>query len=107
MLDEHGHLVLQDNLDRGSYRQTRLDMMSQAKGRSAKKKTTVERMVFQSKLNELMEVPEVNFEKKKITGLNPDLIKRNKDLKTDKERGELKRKKKRLFLDFLGCGGWR
>ena len=101
-------MQLGDDPERPSYRQTRLDIISKAKGRSATKKTTVERMVFQSKLNGLMEIPEMGLgQKKKISGLNPDIIKKNKEMITDKEKELNSRKKRRLFFDFLGCGGWR
>lgn len=93
------------DLEQSKMRKLKLDMMSEAMGRSSRTNYK-KRFEFQKDFNDLMTKDE---DKKKVfrTALNPDIIKQQQNAKTLKEKSRHKRQKRRLFMDFLGCGGWR
>lgn len=83
----------------------RLELKSEFNGK--KKKVSLRRKEkMRENYNKLMGIGN-NKRRKFKTALDPDIIKRQKEAQTEKEKKTLKTQKRRLFLDFFGCAGWR
>ena len=92
-----------------SFRHSRLDILNNVQGRTDRKKTDREKVQLAHDVNNLL-MDESDREKFRSwkTGLDPELIKKQKEARTELEKSRISRWKKRLFVDFLGCaGGWR
>lgn len=87
-------------------RRDKLELLNEAMGRSTRMSNKKKRREFQKNYEELMEGEK---EKPKVfkTPLDPDIIQQQQEAKTEREKEVLKRQKRRLFLDFFGCTGWR